>query len=420
MTRIVMALFAGLLASGASAQFEQYTPPGSFEETRETMDELLERSMKEARWRWGRVFLHPWVGIPNLAYVDPVTDSDGNETSDFTVSIGAGIRAYAPIGRELTLAVHALPEYVWWRDLSERRELNGRYGAGLSGNLGRTGLELTATRDEDARYVSREIEELVNTRDDLARLALEVDVGRGVSVFAEGSLRELSFVEDIEVSLELRELEREEEVLRAGLRMELPRGLAVGVGVESSVVDFTVDDSRSHSGTSPIVELEYDASPFLLSVHVAFRDLKADPGSRFVADDEVTGSLRCSWQVSDRTQIQLYGNRSLVYSAEDRWAYFEETGFGLGVKAALTSQVSVRVHAEQGDNAYVSFEPEPPERSDDYITFGGQVEVGLGRLFLTLGVSTTDYTSNFPGRDRSTTTISSGLTLGSRGGSPWG
>ncbi len=409
-------------ATSASGQFDQYTPPGSFEETRESREEQLERSMKEARWRLGRVYLHPWLGLRNVSFVDPVTDRDGTEISDFTASIGAGIRAYVPVGRELTLAVHALPEYVWWQDLSERRRFNGRYGAGLFGNFGRTGLEITATRDEDARVVSREIEELVNTRDEQGKLALEVDVGRGISVFGEGSVRQLRFTDDTEerTLLGLESLERDEEILQAGLRLPLPRGLTLGLGVERSEVDFTQNDDRSHSGTSPILQLDYDGPRFSLAIHVAFRDLEADPGSRFVPYDDLTGSLQSSWKLSNSTEIQLFGNRNLVYSPGDRWAYLEDTGFGLGILTALTSQLSLRVYAEQGDNSYVSFVPTSLERNDDYVAFGGQLQVGLGRVTLTLDASTTDYDSNVPGFDRSTTAIRTGLILGSRTGSPWG
>ncbi len=415
-------LVLSLCATCAAAQFTQYAPPGSFEETRESMEDRLDRSMKEARWRWGRIFLHPWLGLRNLGYVDPVTDRDGTETSDFTVSVGAGIRAYAPVGRELTLAVHALPEYVWWQDLSDRRRLNGRYGAGLFGNLGRTGLEITATRQEVARVVSREIEERVNTRDELAKLALEVDVGRGFSVFGEGSLRQVRFLEDAEEEalLGLGVLERDEEILRAGVRVPLPRGLTLGLGVESSEVEFTSNGDRSHSGTSPILQLDLDASRSMLSIQLAFRDLEADPGSRFPAYGEPTGSLRFSRKLAANTEIQLFGNRNLVYSSTDRWAFFEDTGLGLGVRTALTSQLSLRIYAEQGDNSYVSFVPASPERSDDYVGFGGQLRIALGRVTLALGAATTDYTSNFPEFDRSTTTIRSTLTLGFGSGSPWG
>jgi len=60
--RLLGALFLYLLAFGtsASAQFTQYTPPGTFHESRETTDLILQRNMDEARWKAGRVLLDPW------------------------------------------------------------------------------------------------------------------------------------------------------------------------------------------------------------------------------------------------------------------------------------------------------------------------------------------------------------------------
>ena len=92
----------------------------------------------------------------------------------------------------------------------------------------------------------------------------------------------------------------------------------------------------------------------------------------------------------------------------------------VAVRSALTSQLSLRVHVEQGENAYTSFVPASPERSDDYLAFGGQLRIALGRMTFTLEATVTDYESNLPGFDQTTTAIRSGLTLGSGSGSPWG
>ncbi len=408
-------------ASSVTAQFQQYTPSGTFEEQRESMEDLLDRSMKEARWRFGPAFFHPWIGIRDIAYVDPARRRDGTEDSDFTATVGVGLRGYVPIGSELTLALHALPEYVWWQDLSERRRINGRYGAGLFGNLGRTGLEVSLARTDDASFVSREVEQKTNTRDLTGTVAVEVDVGAGFSIFGEGTLRQLRFSaldEGSPAGLDF--LERDEELLRAGVRVLLPRGLTVGLGVESSQVDFELNDDRSNSGTSPIVQIDYDSGRTALSINLAFRDLEPEPGSQFVPYDEITGSLRSAWRLGSNTELQLFGDRNLVYSSRDRWAYFEDTGVGIGVKTSLSSRLSFRVFVVEGDNAYVSFAPTSPERVDDFETLGGQLSLEIQRFTFTLGASTTDYTSNFSEFNRSTTIIRSGLALGFSGGSPWG
>ncbi|MEM7351578.1 MAG: hypothetical protein AAF657_12350 [Acidobacteriota bacterium] len=424
MTRSERCLLLGcilcLAGIDAQAQFVQYNPPGTFEEKRESTEELLERSIKEARWRWGRFYAHPWIGIRNITYVDPVTGVDGVETTDFTASVGAGVRAYMPVGSELTLAIHALPEYVWWRDLSERRRINGRYGVGLFGNLGRTGLELSATRNEDARIVSREVEEQANIQDDVATASLEVDIGHGFAAFASGTLRSVSFREEAsQAATSFAALERDEQVLRAGIKVELPRGLTVGIGLEDAQVDFTQAPDRSLSGTSPILLLDYDAERFYLEAELAARDLEPDSGSRSVPYDDITGSFKAAWRFPGGSELQFFGAQNLVYSLNDRTAYFEDVSVGLGFKTNLTSQLSLRLFAQDGTNDYVDFEPAPVPRSDDYQAYGLDLRLALGRFTLSLGASQTDYDSNLPQFDRETTTIRSGLTLG-LGGSPWG
>ncbi|MEM7583021.1 MAG: hypothetical protein AAF560_06550 [Acidobacteriota bacterium] len=419
-------LWLGLLLSlwvmPAEAQFQQYTPPGNFEEERESMDDLLSRSMKEARWRFGRAFFHPWVGLRDIAFVDPALRTDSLEESDFTATIGVGVRGYVPIGPEMTLALHALPEYVWWKDLDERRRINGRYGAGLFGNLGRTGLEISLSRTDDASFVSREIEQKVNSEDLTAKVSAEVDVGAGFSLFAEGNVRQIRFaaLEEDSALRGLDSLERDEDLLRAGVRVLLPRGLRLGLGVESSQVDFEQNALRSNSGTSPLLQVDFDSGRVALALNLAFRDLEPEPGSQFVPYDDVTGSFRTVWRVGGNTQLQLFGDRNLVYSTQDRWAYFEDTGIGVGVKTSLSSRLSLRVFAMDGSNDYVNFEPTAPQRVDDFEAYGGEVRIEIDRFTLTLGAAVSDYTSNFEEFDRSTTTIRSGLALGFPSGSPWG
>ncbi len=411
-----------LVPGGAHAQFQQYTAPGSFEELRESMESLLERSMKDARWRFGPAFVHPWIGLRDVSYVD--------QESDVAATVGAGIRGYLPV-KELTLAVHALPEVRWAQSESEQNRLDGRYGIGLFGNFGRTGLELSVTREDVARFFSRQLEVRVNTRDELATASVEVDVGRGISMFGGGSIRQLSFFQEDALTSGVSELNRDEEHLRLGFRFNLPRGLGIGLGVEDSKVDFAGSEDRSNSGTSPILELGYDTRLFSFLADLAYLDLEPEPGSGFVPYQEVAGSLQVAWRTAGPVEIQFSGYRNLVYSGGSRWAYFQDTGLSVGANTSLTSRMSLRLFAETGQDEYVSFmpvspepvapEPVAPERNDDFDAFGGSFQFKLDRFTFSLGASRTDYDSSLPEFDRTSTVISSRLSLGFGGSnSPWG
>ncbi len=409
------------LPDAAGAQFVQYTPPGRFEEERESMEGLLDRSMKDARWRWGRLFIHPWVGISDLSYIDDDGGPPGGENSesDYTATVGAGVRAYLPL-RNATLALHVLPEYVWWKDSDDRRRLNGRYGAGLFTNLGRTGLEVSATRIQSAPFVSRELQQKITTRDDEGEVAVEVDVGRGVALFGGGSVRRVRFLRASDDPERVDELERDEEVARAGVRFQLPRSLTIGLGVESSTVDFVRSETRSNSGTSPILQIDFDALPISFSAHLAWRDLEAETGSSFVPYDAVTGSARLAWRTTGRLDVQLFADRNLVYSASQEWAYYEDTTVGAGIRFGLSSRTSLRLFADRGRDEYSAFAASPVERRDDFDSFGGDFLFRMGRFSVNLGATKTDYDSNLEDFDRSITVIHSGLNMAIGGSSPWG
>lgn len=420
---LCLGLALSWIPTWASAQFDQYTAPGSFEEQRESTEELLDRAVKDARWLLGSIAVEPWISLRDFAYVDSADrgDSGARAESDLKATVGVGLKAYVPVGRELTLALHALPEYVWWKDRSGRNRVDGRYGAGLFGNLGRTGVELSATRQDEGRLVSREVERQANVRQQEVTAAFELDLGRGVTAFGAGSLRQFRFMPEAEdAELGLGNLERDEEILRAGLRFALPRGLSVGLGVERSRADFERSAERSNSGTSPILQVEYDGEPLFLALDLALRDLRPEPGSSFVPYQDVTGSLRLAWRTFGLLRLELFANRNLVYSTANRWAYFEDSALGAGVTVGLGSRTSFRVFVEEGVNEYVSFLSTPAPRADDFEAFGGDLRVRLGRFTLNLGASETAYDSNLPEFSRTTTVIRSGLNLGWYGGAPWG
>lgn len=413
---------AALVPAASSAQFVQYLEPGSFNLGREATQEDFETAMEEARWRLGRLYVDPWVGLRDLGWVDNVQGlSESRPTAaDFTVTLGAGVRAYRPIGGEVIFAAHLLPEYVWWQDSTERRRLNGRYGAGFFGNLGRTGFEVTARRVDESRYFSREVEARVNSRDDRLDASVEVELGAGVSLFASGRLRQIESLTTDEEGLEgIDVLDRDETLVRAGVRFRLAGDWVVGIGAEESETDFAAQIvDRSSSGTSPVVELGLESDVVRLEADVAFRDLEPTAGSLFEPYREATGRLRLGIKPTGRAELQLFADRNLVYSVDPRYTYFEDTAWGVGLLTSLGSSVSLRVFAQTGTDDFAAVAAAPP-RSDDFDSFGGSVRVGFGRVTLEVSGARTRYESSVADFDRQITEIRTGLSIGRRSGSSW-
>ena len=406
-------------AAPAAAQFVQYTAPGYFEPRRENMEKLLERHMTEARWKLSRVYLDPWVGLRDSGYRDPVA---GTDEGDVTITVGFGLRSWIPVGSDFTIAAHALPEYTWWREFSERNTWNGRYGAGIFGNLGRTGMELTARHDEYATYFSRELEQQVNTRRQQVEAKFEVDAGLGgLGVFFGGSLASLEYEDDLDSPLpSLSAVDRDEDLATLGLNYTFPYGIKAGLGAEYTQARFDPGISdRSNSGTAPIILLDFEGSQVFFKGSFAFRSLTPDGDSQFVDFDGLTGRLQLSWRTLERLELQLYARKLLAYSFTDTWAYYEDSPIGLGVRYAVAKRFRVRLFGETGADDYTPFEADGPERSDDFDTLGVDLEVQVSRIWLRFGYSETDYTSNLPVFDRTIRRLGFNVGFGPGNGVSW-
>ncbi len=401
------------------AQSVQYTPPGAFRESRESTQKILERNMTEARWKVGRVLFDPWFGVRDASYVDNV----GNQgESDATITVGGGLRGWLPVGSEFTLAAHALPEYVWWKDFTGRNRLNGRYGAGIFGNLGNTGIEATIERIDDAQFFSREFEDKVNTSTNQAILNLEFGLGRGLSVFAGGALRSIDYEDDPDLALpSLSVVDRDEAGARGGVKFELPRGFEIGIGAEYTQAEFEPGISdRSNSGPAAILLLDYDGSSLFVKADFAYRSLEPDGNSSFVDYDGLLGRAEIAWRTLGRLELQLFGGNDLVYSFTETWAYFEDTSIGVGIRTGVTEWFDFRLFIETGDNEYTPFVEVGPNRVDDYDAWGDNVNFKFKRFAIYIGGSLTDYTSNIPSFDRDVTQFRSGFRFGVGNGKAWG
>lgn len=417
-----LALALAGVATLSSAQFSQYTKAGNFENSPASIKDDLDEAVENAKWDFGRVRVDPWLALREVTYDDNIGARAGEQTqSDLTATLGAGFRAYLPFGKDLVFATHVLPEYVWWRELSNRRRVNGRVGLGLFGNLGRTSLEASVTRADEARFFSREFEDQVNTTDEVGFLSLALDLSRGFSVFANGRLRRLSFRDEDAAIEQVKILDREETIQRAGVSHTSARGLTIGVGVEDSEVEFeAVDNLRSNSGTSPLVQLQYVGPDFFFVIEAVDRDLEFPLAPELLDYDDVTGQARFEIESFERLGLQAYGRRGLVYSFTDRWAYFEETTIGAAVRWDAATWLAMRVFSETGNSDFRPVAAGIELREEDFDGYGIEFQFAVRRATLLLSYSKTSYDANLQEFDRDVTVIRTGLLFGSRTVSPWG
>jgi hypothetical protein len=407
---ILFLLFFGT----AEAQFNQYTPPGGPADRPESRKQEIERVMKEARYHLGAIRIVPLFTVKDVAYERTISEL-GDTPSDLTATVGAGLRGYLRTGPKLFWRAEAFPQYVWWREVASRRRLNGRYEAGVYGFFNHLTVEADAGAVDEQHIAHPEVLTPVSTRQTFGRLATELRLTGKLSAFATFGVTgqdQLGVGESDPVADELAVLDRDERVLRAGLRWRRGDRLLVGLGVERSRADFdrpTFD--RSNEGTSPALELQLDGSRLDIQMDVAARSLQAQEGAAFVPYDKVTGRGAVSYAMGRGLSWSVYGSRDLVYSLEPSYAYLDDERLGMSFQVAAGDTLATRLFVETGTNSYTPFSAATPRRDDDLFSYGGQIRWGLWRFFdLSFHALHTEVDSNLPGFDRGYNTV--GVTLG--------
>ncbi len=407
---LVLAL---LMARSASAQFAQYTAPGSLGERGLSLEGHIKQAVDEARWTLGPFRLDPWATVKDFAFIDNVfADTSGNEVSDLTATAGIGLRGYLRTGPKVIWAVHALPEYVYWQDQSERRRWNGRYGGGLFAYFNRLKIEATVQQTQVQDVVTAEFEQRITSDQLRLQLNTEVELSGALSIYADlYNLDTKNLTQDLSDSRipELQRLDREEQVINAGVRWRPRTQIAFSLGFEDSQVNFTDPTfSRANSGTAPFFGVEYDRDTLFVRANVALRDLKADNTTNFPDFNDPTGNLLVELAPSDRLSVQVYGQSGLVYSLSNDYAYFTDQRFGAGVNLDFGRRLSLRAFAEAGTLDYQRLSAAAPDRQDDLTTVGASIEFDLLRsLQLGIGIFRTDYDSNIDLFDRTVTVLRS-------------
>lgn len=418
-TRPVLAFFAGtlfLLAGRAWAQFNQYTSPGGPLDRPESRRERLEREVENAEYHLGPVRIAPWFGIRDASFVRSFFSDRDDSPSDFTATVGAGLRTYLRTGPKVIWTAEALPEYVWWNNAPDRSRVNGRYGFGGHAFWNRLVVEATASRQQEQQILTPEIPEPSSARTDEARLIAELWATGAISVFTDTRLAQVRYL-DQDVGIpeieRLQLLDRNETVTRAGLRWRPREAWVIGLGAEVSRAEFDNDAlDRSNEGTAPTLEVSFNRPKVFVQADLAARSLEARQGARFVAYDGVTGNAAVSLRPRRRTDLWLYANRNLVYSLDPGYAYLEDERVGTALSSRLGSRTVGRIYVETGTESYTAFDPALPQRQDDLLSFGGIATFRIRRsVTFTVQAVRTRFSSDIPGNDRSYTYVGTRLNL---------
>ncbi len=420
----IAAAIAVALAATAGAQSPQYTAPGGGGSAGGTLTkEAIEQQMESARWRLGPIRLAPWLGIRGLTYVDNVFAESSGGTSDVTATLSAGLTAYLPTGPNWFWVAQAMPEYIYWLDLSDRRQFVGRYGAGLYGAFNRLQVSAHATTvEEQAVVTSEELQPALANRDRLAAdLAVQLSGAFYLTAGAEGA-KVADRAEDPADPREAdyRLLDRQERRLRAGLRWKPTDKIQLEAGAERTETDFAAGArDLSSTGTAPYLQAELTGNKIDLHAEVVQRRLDPQPGSLLVPVDRTEGQVLVSVRPTSRLSLGLYAHRNTAYSLVGDYSDYTDQREGLRLGTSLGHRVDASAFYEIGDNRYTTIGPGVPARSDDAEAYGVEATVRLREwLSYRIGFRHQAIDSNLPGLDREISSVISTISL-TTGGWIW-
>jgi hypothetical protein len=390
-------------------------------------EEGLKEEIDRSLFRLGPLRLLPTVRVNNAGYDNNVFGNPEGEpkTADWSANVTAGLRFVAPIGKKMYVAGDALPQYIWYRELADRRTLGGVYSAALLGFFNRMSLRVGGYGSRTFGFVSTETETQVIEDAQDGSANLEIEMTRKFSAYAGGEFRRARLHPGGPVPslfVDVHQLDRDEGVVRGGLRYRITPDLDVTAGVEESQAKFVeTPEQRNNRSTAYLLGLHFNRPRFYVNLNGGHREGRPYQGSIFPAYNANTYSYFLSYFLTRKLELQGFGNRGVSYGSiltgdiAEGNLYYVETRNGGGLNLQLHPRILIRGQAEYGTNAFpfpVSVGGELRSRTDKLTIYGGGFSVRVYRkVVFTASVDHFHYDSPFPNLTRTVIRYTTGLTF---------
>ena len=402
------------MARAASAQLSaDQVPAGRVVPANEGLRQELEQS----RYHIGAIRVQPLLSLRDFGYHGNVFGVGDNTTNDWRATFGGGARFIVPAGPKTYLRASALPEYTWYRKLSDRRAFGGNYGASLLFLLNRMPIEAGVNQIRSVARVSSEEERSVLQTQTNAFVNVEVEIFKRLSLLTSvQSVRPRYSITDADraAGAQLDSLERTDSAALVALRYRFRPHVTIGVGEEAGRTRFVKNSINDNHSRATMLLLGYDMRRTYLNLALSTRKVEADDARSSLQDAKTaTGSYTLVHQFNVPIRVTLNGRRNLTYSLFTSNAYFIETRNGASLSMPVGKRMALMVSGETGDNDYlvpVRVASRDVKRSDKANTFGGGFSIQLYPhvAFVATG-SSTKYTSNIPGYDRTIVRVATNI-----------
>jgi hypothetical protein len=382
--------------------------------------EQVRGDIESARIRIGPLRIIPFFGLSG-GYESNVLGTPDQEQDDWTATTTLGARWVIPFGSKIYLRGQALPQYVWYAELEQRRRLAGFGQASLLGVFNRVAVEAGGSVARGYNILSAEdpLRVLDDTRQGFANL--EIEILRRFSVYVSGELQETrnQLEEDLVPgeAQNVKRLNREFSSARAGARYRFSPNLDLRVEVDQTQTDFVSDPSRDNESEGVTAGLTFNRPRLFLNLSGGYRDVRPGGMADFAAASAGTGSYYVSFQAARPVELEAYGHRTLGYGLRRGAPYYIETLNGGAVNLRIRNRFIVRGYGEYADVSYpvrLSGEEEDPAgRRESITTYGGGFGVRIFReIGFTASVAQSEYRSTLPTAPVEVLRFSTGLSFG--------
>lgn len=413
MRRAIRAVVFAVAASRpAAAQLPTDEP---IKERTVPLREAVRLESESARFRLGPVRLLPKFVVRDVGYNSNVFGEGGEELGDYSGTVGFGFRYLLPVGGKVYVRGDAIPEYTWYRRLSERRFLGGTYRGALLALFNRMSVEAGGGLVRQQGSLNTETLVPVNGRASDGKVAVDVDLLDRLTLTATALLRRSRFDDVPEAGVVASALDRDDRALRAGIRYSFREWFQVLATVEETRSRFESQAAfRDHASRGYLLGLRLDERRFYVELSGGLRTGRPAAGSSFPRYSEPVGNVFVSWFLTHSVELQLTGVRRPVNNLALDEPYFIDTLGRARLGVALGRRFVVAGFAERGRSEFVAVAADggaAPRARNTTSAWGGTLGFRIGgNLRLDANGERSRYTRSATGDERRVTRLSLGLT----------
>ncbi len=317
----------------------------------------------------------PFLVVKDLGYDDNLRlNREGNQTGDYSITIGPGARAVVPFGRLSALALWNELDYVAYATQTDLNTVNGEFRGKLHFYL----RDVIVFADGKYRsYRERPDDEIDfrmrhNTGNARAGITWRPNTRGRIDVYRENIRENYSSSSepiipdefDGDLAAEAGErraeaLDREEDYLWVDTRLKIRPRTSLLFDVQKGGIDFDEDGTnRDSSVRSTTAGFEFDPSgPLRGYIRGGVKHVEPDD-STLEGYSGPIGRAQVYWKALDRALVKLLYKRDIVSTVLGDNLLYLSDGVGLGYEHFFTRRISVELARSITDNSY------PTELSD--------------------------------------------------------